>query len=101
MASLKCIIPDCKNQATEEIKRMSDERIQSAIRSSIEREDKINERLNSLQAEGVILACHRICVSFYTTCQHDIQRHVRKRKQVEEKDNSVEKRTHQSILSDI
>ena len=80
---------------------MNYERIQLAIHSSIEREDKINERLNSLKAECVILACHRNCVSFYTTSQHDIERYVRKRKQVEEKDNSVEKRTRQSILSDI
>ena len=80
---------------------MSDERIQSAIRSNIEREDKINERLNSLKAEGVIPACHRSYAPFYTTSQHDIESYVRKRKQVEEKDNSVEKRTRQSIFSDI
>ena len=29
MASLNCIIPDCKNPAKEEIKRMSHERMQS------------------------------------------------------------------------
>ena len=54
MASLKCIIPNCKNPAKEERKRMSDERIQSVTHSSIKREDKFNELLNSLKAEGVI-----------------------------------------------
>ena len=96
MASLKCIIPDCKNPAKEEIKRMSDERTQSVTHSSIKCEDKFNERLNSLKAESVILACHRSCVSYYTS-QHHIDRYVRKRKQVEKKDNSVEKGTRQSI----
>ena len=85
MASLKCTIPDCKNPAKEEIKLMSDECIQSVTHSSIKHEDKFNERLNSLKAEGVILACHRSCGSSYISQQH-INRYVRKRKQIEEKD---------------
>lgn len=46
-ASLKCIVPDCKNPAKGEVKRMSDERIQSFTNSIIKHEDKFNEWLNS------------------------------------------------------
>ena len=46
-ASLKCIVPDCKNPAKGEVKRMSDERIQSFTNSVIKHEDKFNEWLNS------------------------------------------------------
>ena len=56
---------------------MSDERMQSVTHSSIKRENNFNARLNSLKAEGVILACHRSCVSSYTS-QHHIDRYVRK-----------------------
>ena len=45
MASLKCIDPDCKNPAKEEIKRMSDKLIQSVAHSRITCEDKLIERL--------------------------------------------------------
>ena len=47
MASLKYIIPDYKNPV-EEIKWMSDERIQSVAHSSIKHEDKFKEQLNSV-----------------------------------------------------
>ena len=47
MASLKYIFPDYKNPA-EEIKWMSDERIQSVAHSSIKPEDKFKEQLNSV-----------------------------------------------------
>ena len=74
---------------------MSDEHIQSVTHSSIKCENKFNE-LNSSKAEGFILPCHRSCVSSYTS-QHHMDRYVRKCKQLEEMDNSVEKRAHQSI----
>ena len=47
MASLKYIVPDYKNPA-EEIKWLSDERIQSVAHSSIKHEDKFKEQLNSV-----------------------------------------------------
>ena len=46
---------------------MSDERRQSVTHSSIRREDKFNERFNSLKAKGVTLAFHKSCVSSYTS----------------------------------
>ena len=98
IASLTCIIPDCKNQAKEEIKRMSDEHIQSVTHSSIKCENKF--KLNSSKAEGFILPCHRSCVSSYTS-QHHMDRCIRKCKQLEEMDNSVEKRAHQSICQTL
>ena len=45
MALLKCIIPDCKIPAKEEIKWMSDEPTQSVIHSSIKYEDKLMNHL--------------------------------------------------------
>ena len=86
LASLKCTIPDCKHPAEEKIKRMSNECIESVNHSSIKREDKFNERLNSFKGEGVIIACHRSCFSSDTS-QHHVDRYNRKGKQVEEKDN--------------
>ena len=35
----------------------------SVTHSNMKREDKLNERLNRLKAEGVILACQRRSVS--------------------------------------
>ena len=58
---------------------MSDGRIQSVTHSSIKRENKFNEQLNSSKAEGFILAFHRRCISSYTS-QHHIDRYVRKLK---------------------
>ena len=55
MASLKCIISDCRNPAKEELNWMSDEHTQSVTHASINHEDESNERLNSLKAERVIL----------------------------------------------
>ena len=40
MTSLKCIIPDCKNPAKEEIRQMSDEHVQPGTNSIIKCEDK-------------------------------------------------------------
>ena len=40
MTSMKYIIPDCKNPAKEDIKRMSDERVQPGTNSIIKCEDK-------------------------------------------------------------
>ena len=48
---------------------MSDELVQLVSHSSIKREDELNDRLNSLKAEGVTVACHRSCLSSYTS-QH-------------------------------
>ena len=97
MALLKCMIPDCKNPAEEEIKRMSDERIQSVTHSSVKRQDKFNKRLNNLKAEGVLLACHRSCSFSYTSQHHIVDKNAIQRKQEKEKDNSVEKIRRQSI----
>ena len=96
MASLKYIIPDYKNPA-EEIKWMSDERIQSVAHSSIQHEDKFKEQLNSVWN----CVWKNSCVFSYTF-QYRIDRYVRKHNKVEEKAKSVEKRTNKSmILSDI
>lgn len=96
MASLKYIIPDYKNPV-EEIKWMSDERIQSVAHSSIKHEDKFKEQLHSVWNS----VWKNSCVFSYTF-QHRIDRYVRKHNKVEEKAKSVEKRTNKSmILSDI
>ena len=97
MALLKCIILDCKNPAEEEIKRMSVERIQSVFHSSVKRQDKFNKQLNSLKAEGVLLAYHRSCDFSYTSQHHIVDKNAIQRKQEKEKDNSVEKIRLQSI----
>ena len=94
MTSLNCIIPDCINPAKEGAKRMSDERIKSVAHSSIKRAKTFDKRLKSLKAESVILT-QKLCLLLYTS-QHHIDRYVRKRKQVEEKNNSVEKEIRQS-----
>ena len=91
MSLLKSINTDCKNPAKEEIKRISDESIQSVSHSNIKREDKFNEKRNSLKVDGFTLACRRTCLCSYTS-QHHIDRYVGKHKQVEEKDNVVEKK---------
>ena len=62
MALLQCIFPDCKNSAKEEIKT-KEWWMWSVTHSNMKREDKLNERLNRLKAEGVILACQRRSVS--------------------------------------
>ena len=49
MASLKCIIPDCKNPVKEEMKRMSDEHIQSVTWSK-EGQFRVESAVSDLHA---------------------------------------------------
>ena len=76
MASLKQIIADCKNPTKEEIKRMSDEHMESITHQSIKGDDKFKGRLNSLKVEGVTLACQGSC-AFSCTSQHHVDRYAR------------------------
>ena len=69
---LKCIFENC-SKSGEEIKPLSEVRLQSIACASEERADKFSETVERLKANGVVLASYRSGVSTYTSWNHIVR----------------------------
>ena len=68
---LTCIFPACKGLKKQPVKELTDVRISSIEKASIERNDGFYVNVvEKLKADGIPLASHRDCVSTYTSAHH-------------------------------
>ena len=66
---LKCIFENC-SKSGEEIKPLSEVRLQSIACASEERADKFSETVERLKANGVVLASQKLCFNIHIVESH-------------------------------